>query len=349
MKCLRFERGTRGNPPSCAPEPNAVANMLSRSLGLMLAAMIAACAGAAFGQGYPNKPIRIIAPFPPGGSADLTARIVADHFTKSMGQPVVVENVPGAGGLIAAERVAKAPPDGYTLIVGSTGIMSVNASLFAKLSYDPVKDFTPISVVIRVPSYLVVNPRVPVNSVKELIEYARMNPGKLTYASAGNGTSQHTNPELFKSMANISILPIPYRGSAPCMAALLAGEVDMMIELGPTSIPQIKAGRIKVLGASTANRTRAMPEVPTIAEAGLPGFDAFTWFAIAGPGGLPRDIVTRLHTEIVNAVAPPDVRARLEAVGAEVIANSPEEFSEFQAKEIAKWAKVIKESGIKPE
>jgi tripartite-type tricarboxylate transporter receptor subunit TctC len=320
-----------------------------KRLQLLLAAAIAACAATAFAQGYPNKPIRIIAPFPPGGSADLTARIIADHLTKSMGQPVVVENVPGAGGSIAAERLVKSPPDGYTLIVGSTGIMSVNASLFAKLPYDIVKDFTPISVVIRVPSYLVVHPKVPVNSVVELIEYARRNPGKLTYASAGNGTSQHTNPELFKSMAKVSILPIPYRGSAPCMAALVAGEVDMMIELGPTAIPQIKAGRIKALGASTAERTRAMPEIPTIAEAGLPGFDAYTWFAIAGPGGMPRDVVAKLHAEIVNAVAPPEVRARLEAIGAEVVANSPEEFAEFQAKEIAKWARVIKDSGIKPE
>jgi tripartite-type tricarboxylate transporter receptor subunit TctC len=320
-----------------------------KRLELLLAATIAACAATAFAQGYPNKPIRLIAPFPPGGSADLTARIIADHLTKSMGQPVVVENVPGAGGSIAAERVVKSPPDGYTLIVGSTGIMSVNASLFAKLPYDIVKDFTPISVVIRVPSYLVVHPKVPVNSVVELIEYARRNPGKLTYASAGNGTSQHTNPELFKSMAKVSILPIPYRGSAPCMAALVAGEVDMMIELGPTAIPQIKAGRIRVLGASTAERTRAMPEIPTIAEAGLPGFDAYTWFAIAGPGGMPRDVVAKLHAEIVNAVAPPEVRARLEAIGAEVVANSPEEFAEFQAKEIAKWARVIKDSGIKPE
>ena len=320
-----------------------------KRLQLLLAATIAACAATAFAQGYPNKPIRIIAPFPPGGSADLTARIIADHLTRSMGQPVVVENVPGAGGSIAAERVVKSPPDGYTLIVGSTGIMSVNASLFAKLPYDIVKNFTPISVVIRVPSYLVVHPKVPVNSVMELIEYARRNPGKLTYASAGNGTSQHTNPELFKSMAKVSILPIPYRGSAPCMAALVAGEVDMMIELGPTAIPQIKAGRIRVLGASTAERTRAMPEIPAIAEAGLPGFDAYTWFAIAGPGGMPRDVVAKLHAEIVNAVAPPEVRARLEAIGAEVVANSPEEFAEFQAKEIAKWARVIKDSGIKPE
>jgi tripartite-type tricarboxylate transporter receptor subunit TctC len=320
-----------------------------KRLQLLLAATIAACAATAFAQGYPNKPIRIIAPFPPGGSADLTARIIADHLTKSLGQPAVVENVPGAGGSIAAERVVKSPPDGYTLIVGSTGIMAVNASLFAKLPYDIVKDFTPISVVIRVPSYLVVHPKVPVNSVVELIEYARRNPGKLTYASAGNGTSQHTNPELFKSMAKVSILPIPYRGSAPCMAALVAGEVDMMIELGPTAIPQIKAGRIRALGASTAERTRAMPEIPTIAEAGLPGFDAYTWFAIAGPGGMPRDVVAKLHAEIVNAVAPPEVRARLEAIGAEVVANSPDEFAEFQAKEIAKWARVIKDSGIKPE
>ena len=187
------------------------------------------------------------------------------------------------------------------------------------------------------------------NSVKELIAYARANPGRLTYASAGNGTSQHTNPELFKSMAKTFILPITYRGSAPAMAALMSGEVDMMIELGPTSIPQIRAGRIKALGASTAQRTRAMPEIPTIAESGLPGFDAFTWFGIAGPPGMPRDIVLRLHAEIVNAVAPPEVRSRLEAVGAEVVANTPEEFAEFQKQEAARWAKVVRAAGIRPE
>jgi tripartite-type tricarboxylate transporter receptor subunit TctC len=338
MHALRWSGDTRRS---------GTAGVLQRAAAMLFGSLF--CVSLAWAQAYPNKPIRIIAPFPPGGSADLTARIVADHLTRSLGQPVVVENVPGAGGLIAAERIAKAAPDGYTLIVGSTGIMSVNASLLAKLPYDIVKDFTPISIVIRVPSYLVVHPKVPVNSVRELIDYARRNPDKLTYASAGNGTSQHTNPELFKSMASVSIRPIPYRGSAACTNALVAGEVDMMIELGPTIIPQIKAGRVKVLGASTANRTRAMPEVPTISEAGLPGFDAFTWFAIAGPGNMPRDIVTRLHAEIVNAVAPPEVRARLEAVGAEVVANTPEEFTEFQAKEIAKWAKVIRESGIKPE
>jgi tripartite-type tricarboxylate transporter receptor subunit TctC len=257
--------------------------------------------------------------------------------------------VPGAGGVIAAERNAKAAPDGYTLIVGSTGIMSVNASLLKNITYDPAKDFTPVSLVIRVPSYLVINPKVPANSVKELIDYARANPGRLTYASAGNGTSQHTNPELFKSMAKVFILPITYRGSSPAMAALMSGEVDMMIELGPTAIPQIKAGRIKALGASTAERTRAMPEVPTIAESGLPGFDAYTWFGVAGPPGLPRDIVTKLHAEIVRAVAPPETRARLEAVGAEVVAGTPEEFSEFQKKEAVKWAKVVRDAGIKPE
>ncbi len=305
-------------------------------------------AGAALAQ-YPSKPIRIVAPFPPGGSADFTARVIAEHFSKAFGQPAVVENLPGAGGVIAAERNAKAAPDGYTLIVGSTGIMSVNASLLKNLSYDPAKDFTPVSLVIRVPSYLVINPKVPANSLKELIDYARANPGRLTYASAGNGTSQHTNPELFKSMAKVFILPITYRGSAPAMAALMSGEVDMMIELGPTSIPQIKAGRIKALAASTAQRTRAMPDLPTIAEAGLPGFDAFTWFGIAGPPGMPRDIVMRLHAEIVKAVAPPETRARLEAVGAEVVANTPEEFAEFQQKEAAKWAKVVKDAGIRPE
>jgi len=317
--------------------------MRSLAFALLLAA------GAAVAQPYPSKPIRIVAPFPPGGSADFTARVIAEHFSRAFGQPAVVENVPGAGGVIAAERNAKAAPDGYTLIVGSTGIMSVNASLLKNITYDPARDFTPVSLVIRVPSYLVINPKVPANSVKELIDYARANPGRLTYASAGNGTSQHTNPELFKSMAKAFILPITYRGSSPAMAALMSGEVDMMIELGPTAIPQIKAGRIKALGASTAQRTRAMPEIPTIAESGLPGFDAYTWFGIAGPPGMPRDIVMRLHTEIVNAVAPPEVRAKLEAIGAEVVANTPDEFAEFQKKEAAKWATVVKDAGIRPE
>jgi len=312
-------------------------------LGLALFAALASA------QTFPSRPIRILAPFPPGGSADLTARIIAEHFGRAFGQPSVVENVPGAGGVIAAERNSKSAPDGYSLIVGSTGIMSVNSSLFSKLPYDPAKDFTPVSLVIRVPSYLVVSPKVPAVTVKELIAYARANPGKLTYASAGNGTSQHTNPELFKAMAQVFILPITYRGSSPAMTALLSGEVDMMIELGPTSIPQIKAGRIKALGASTAERTRAMPDVPTIAEAGLPGFDAYTWFGIAGPSGMPREIVSRLHAEIVNAVAPLEVRNRLEAVGAEVIAGTPEEFAGFQKKEAAKWAKVVREAGIKPD
>lgn len=314
-----------------------------------IAVLLLAISCAASAQGFPSKPIRIIAPFPPGGSADLTARVVADHFTRAFGQPAVVENVPGAGGVIAAERIAKATPDGHTLIVGSTGIMAVNATLLEKRNYDPVKDFTPVSNVIRVPSYLVVHPSVPVSSVKELIAYAKANPGKLTYGSAGNGTSQHTNPELFKSLAKVFILPITYRGSAPATAAVVAGEVDMMIELGPTSIPQIRAGKLKVLGASTAQRTRAMPEVPTIAESGLPGFDAYTWFGLAGPGGMPRDIAQRLHAEVVKALAPPEIRGRLEAIGAEVIASSPDEFAEFQRAEIAKWARVIREQGIKPE
>ena len=318
---------------------------MRRTIGVLLLAY--ACAVSA--QGFPSKPIRIIAPFPPGGSADLTARVIADHFTRAFGQPAVVENVPGAGGVIAAERIAKAVPDGHTLIVGSTGIMAVNATLLEKRNYDPVKDFTPVSNVIRVPSYLVVHPGVPVANVKELIAYAKANPGKLTYGSAGNGTSQHTNPELFKSLAKVFILPITYRGSAPATAAVVAGEVDMMIELGPTSIPQIRAGKLKVLGASTAQRTRAMPEVPTIAESGLPGFDAYTWFGLAGPGGLPRDIAQRLHAEVVKALAPPEIRGRLEAIGAEVIASSPDEFAEFQRAEIAKWARVIREQGIRPE
>lgn len=305
--------------------------------------------GLAQAQPYPAKPVRIIVPFPPGGPTDLAARIVSAHFTKAFGQPSVVENVSGAGGLVGSDRVAKSPPDGYTVLMGSSNAFSVAGILYPKVPFDAVKDFALISLVIRTPNYLVVHPKVPVATARELIAYAKKNPGKLSYASSGTGTSPHMNMELFKSMTGVNILHVPYKGTAPSVVALLAGEVEIGMEVGPNVIPLVEAGKLKMLAASTVERTRALPGVPTLAESGLPGFDAYTWYGLAAPAGVSREVVQKLHAETVNALAPADVRQKLEHVGAEVIASTPEEFVALQKREIAKWTKLVKEVGIKPD
>lgn len=305
--------------------------------------------GIAQAQPYPIKPVRIIVPFPPGGPTDLAARIVSAHFTKAFGQPSVVENISGAGGLVGSDRVAKSPADGYTVLMGSSNAYSVAGILYPKVPFDAVKDFALISLVIRTPNYLVVHPKVPANTVQELIAYARKNPGKLTYSSAGAGTSPHMNMELLKNMTGLSILHIPYKGTAPSVVALIAGEVDMAMEVGPNLIPLAEAGKVRMLAATTIERTRAMPRVPTVAESGLPGFDAYTWYGMAAPAGVPNEVVQKLHAETVKALAPADVRQKLEQVGAEVIASTPEEFVALQKREIAKWTKLVKDAGIKAE
>lgn len=295
---------------------------------------------------YPSKSIRIIASAPPGGAYDFVARALAEGLRSSMGQTVLVENRPGAGGLIGTEAAAKSAPDGYTLVVGSTGPFSVAQSLHKKLRFDPVKDFAPIARIVRIPSYLVVHPSVPANNVQELIALAKSKPGRLTYASTGNGLSQHTNMELFKSMTDTFILPVPYNGSGPANIDLLGGQVDMMIELGPQAIPYVKTNRLKVLAVSTPTRSQAMPDVPTIAESGVPGFDAFTWFALYAPAGTPQPILDRLSAEVKKTFTKPEVVERLAGFGAEVALSSPEELAAFQAAEAAKWAAVIKRAGI---
>lgn len=325
----------------------------SRTLfGLLLAgllmshASVQAQAPAATAAGYPNRPIRIIASAPPGGAYDFVARALAEGLRQGMGQTVVVENRAGAGGTIGTEVVAKSPPDGYTLIVGSTGPFAVAPSIFSQLRYDPSKDFAPIARLVRIPSYLVVHPSVPAKTVQELIALAKSKPGKLTYASSGNGLSQHTNVELFKAMTGTFILPVGYKGSGPANIDLLAGTVDMMIELGPQALPFIKAGKLRVLGVSTATRSAAMPDVPTIAESGVPGFDAYTWFALYAPAGTPKEIIDRLHAEAVKAFSNPDVATRLAGFGAEVALTTPAELAEFQAAELKKWTAVVKRANI---
>jgi tripartite-type tricarboxylate transporter receptor subunit TctC len=300
-------------------------------------------------QGYPAKPIRIIASQPPGGAFDMVARAVAEGMTRVWGKPVIVENRTGAGGLIGVEAAARATPDGYTFVIGSTGPFAVSPSLVKDLRFDPVKDFAPVARICKMPSYLVVNANVPVSNVREFLAYARAHPGKLSYASTGNGLSQHTNVELLKNMANLFIVPITYRGSGPAVSDLLGRHVDMMIELGPQVIPHIKAGRLKVLATTSSTRTEAMPDVPTLAESGVPGFEAFTWFALYAPAGTPKAIIEAAHGAVVKTFEDPDVKARLAGIGAEVALTGPEELASFQAGEAKKWAAVIRRAGIQPE
>jgi tripartite-type tricarboxylate transporter receptor subunit TctC len=314
-----------------------------------LLGLLAALPACAEGPAYPGKVIRVIAPAPPGGAYDFAARLVAEGLQRAWGQPVVVENRAGAGGTIGTEAAAKSAADGYTLLMGSTGPMSVSPSLIRQLRYDPIKDFVPVARLLKIPSYLVVHPSLPVHNVKEFLAYAKANQGKLSYASTGNGLSQHTNMELLKSMTGLFITPITYRGSGPALNDLLGNQVQVMVELGPQAIPLVKAGKLRVLATTSPSRTLAMPDVPTLSESGVPGFEAFTWFAVYVPAGTPREIVQRLHAQLGQIFKQPETVERLTGLGAEVAMSTPDELARFQASEAAKWAGVIKRAGIVPE
>jgi tripartite-type tricarboxylate transporter receptor subunit TctC len=316
----------------------------------ILAAVAAMAASvAANADTWPSRPVKIIAPAPPGGPYDYVARALADGLQRSLGQPFVVENRAGAGGTIGVDAAAKSAADGYTLVVGSTGPMSVAPGMFRKLRYDPEKDFAPVARLVKMPGYLVVHPSLGVDNVKDFLAKVRADPGKFSYASTGNGFSQHTNMELLKNMANLFVVPITYRGSGPAVTDLLGGQVQMMIELGPVAIPHVKAGRLKVLAASTAARTEAMPEVPTLNESGVKGFDAYTWFALYAPAGTPAEIVQKLHAEAAKVLNQSELKARLASQGAEVALTTPAELAAFQAAETKKWTSVIHRAGILPE
>ena len=296
---------------------------------------------------YPTKPIRLVVPFPAGGATDILARAVAQKLTEAWGQAVVVDNRPGAGGNIGSELVAKATPDGYTLEMGTVGTHAINASLYAKMPYDHVKDFAPVILVAGVPNVLVVTPSLPANSVQELIAYAKANPGKLNFASSGSGTSIHLSGELFKVMAGVEMTHIPYKGSAPALQDLIGGQVQLMFDNLPPSLPQIKSGKLRALGVTTATRSAALPDTPTIAESGLPGFEASSWFGVLAPAGTPPAIVAKLNTEIARWLATPEAREKLVALGATAAGGTPEDFARHIAAETAKWAKVVKDSGAK--
>jgi tripartite-type tricarboxylate transporter receptor subunit TctC len=311
---------------------------------------ILAFAGLALGaqaQTYPNKPIRLVCPFPPAGAVDIASRAVAHELTQLLGQPVTVENRPGAGGNIGAEVVAKSPPDGYTLLMTTSGIMAINPALYSKIPFDPIKDFAPVSIVVSLNNVLVVNPSLPFKSVAEVIAAAKAQPGKLTYASSGNGTSIHLSGELFKSMTGVNLLHIPYKGSAPAVTDLLAGQVNMMFDNIPSSLPHIKSGKLRALAVTGAKRSQLLPELPTIAEAGVPGYDSYVWFGVAAPAGTPPEIIARLNAAMAKAAVSPGFHDRLTGQGYDVLSSTPEQMAESIRGEIAKWGRIVKASGAR--
>lgn len=327
---------------------------MRRSIGLALPLLLAlasmlGCANA-IAQSYPSRPIRFVVPYPPGGSVDIAARAVGQKLSEAWGQPVVVDNRAGAGGNIGADLVAKSPADGYTLLMGAVATHAINPTLYGKIPYDPVKDFAPVALVVQVPNILVVNPAVPANTVKELIELARAKPGTLNFGSGSTGSTGHLAGELFNTMAGVKMVHIPYKGAAPAMADLLSGQVQLMFDNLANALPTIKAGRLRALAVTTLARSPFMPDLPTIAESGLTGFDLTTWFGVMVPAGTPPDIVAKLNAEIVRALNTKDMRERLEKMGAEPPTNNtPEHFAAFMRVEAAKYAKVVRESGAKVE
>jgi tripartite-type tricarboxylate transporter receptor subunit TctC len=311
-------------------------------------AVIALCAIAfgAWAQTYPTKPIRIVVGFPPGGGNDIIARLVGAKMQETWGQSVVIDNRPGAASIIAAEHVAKSAPDGYTLLVNATGGMSVNPVLYAKLPYDSLKDFVPISMVGSFPLVLIVNPSVPANSVPELVAYAKANPGKLNYSSGS--TAFQVATEMFKQMTGTDLRHIPYKGSAASITAVIAGDVQMTIVDTPPLVPQIKAGKVKALGVTSVKRSGSMPEVPTVAES-VPGYEMVLWIGMFAPAGTPREIAAKLNAEVVRIVKLPDIRQKLDGMGVEPLGNTPEQVSEWIRREIAKYGPVVRAANIKAE
>jgi tripartite-type tricarboxylate transporter receptor subunit TctC len=313
-----------------------------------LCAALTFAASLAIGQApYPSKPIRLVVPFPPGGTTDILARAVAKRLTETWGQQVIVDNRPGAGGNIGADLVAKAAPDGYTLLMGTVGTQAINPGLYARMPYDAQRDFAPVILVGGVPNVLEVNPLVPVHTVRELIAYARANPGKLNFASSGNGTSIHLSGELFKAMTGVAMTHVPYKGSAPALADLVGGQVQLMFDNLPSSLGLIKGGRLRAIAVTSAARAAALPDVPTIAEAGVPGYEAASWFGVLAPAKTPVPIVDRLNATIGAWLATPGAKAQLQAEGAVAAGGTPAEFARFIARETAKWARVVKMSGAR--
>ena len=309
-------------------------------------AVLAATVSTASAQGFPSKPIRMVVTFPAGGAPDILARLFADKA--QFGQPVVIDNVPGAGGNIGADKAAKSPADGHTLVMGTVGTHSINGSLYAKMPYDMVKDFAPVAHVASAPNLLVVTNDLPVKSVAELISWLKANPNKASFGSPGIGSSVHVSGELFKSLTGTSMQHVPYKGRQFAIPDLVGGQIQLMFDNMPSALPMAKEGKIRALAQTTATRSQAAPDVPTVAET-VPGFEATTWFAVFAPAGTPRDVVLRINAEMQRVFKLPDVQDKMKVLGLEPWISTPEELAKFQAAEIVKWAKVVKDSGAKAE
>jgi tripartite-type tricarboxylate transporter receptor subunit TctC len=314
-------------------------------LRLLTVMLLACAAGSALAQGYPNRPIHLIAPFPAGGGYDFLSRLVGAEMSKTFGQPVVVDNKAGANGNIGTDAAAKSAPDGYTLLMGGNSPLALNVGLYPKLPYDPIKDFEPISRVAIQPNLLAVHPSVPVKSVAELIQYAKANPGKLTYGSNGNGSPQHLAAELLKRMAGVDILHVPYKGAAPLSAALLAGEVSLAFNIILLPLPHVQSGRLTGLAVASSKRSPLAPNLATMSELGFP-IDIDTWYGLLAPAGTPREIVARLNAETVRIVSLPELKERVRSQGIELGGSTPEEFAAFMRADIARWTKAIHEMRI---
>ena len=298
---------------------------------------------------YPSRPIRFIVPFPPGGGNDVMARIVGQKFTDAFGQQVVIDNRGGAGGNIGTEIASRAAPDGYTLFLGGVGSHGTNPGLQSKLPYDPVKDFAPVSQIASAALVVVSNLALPAKSISELVQYAQSRPGQINYASSGTGSIAHLSVELFNSMAKIKLQHVPYKGTGPALTDLLSGQVQLLFNSALSMLPQIRGNRVRALAVTSVKRIAPLPDVPTIAESGLPGYDATSWYGVLAPARTPRTIIDKLNAEIVRAVRAPELSNRLQSEGALPVGNSPEQFAAFIQRELDRWAKVIKEAGIKVE
>ena len=320
---------------------------MKRTWAVVLAALAACAAGGVAAQNYPVKPIRFIIPFTPGGNTDVLGRILAQKMTESFGQQVVIDNRPGAGGTLGVEQTVRATPDGYTIVMGTFGGVLVANSLYTKLGYDPQRDLAPVALVSAPPGLLVVNPGVPVKSVQELITYARANDGKLNYGSSGAGTWNHLFGELFNAMAKTRLAHIPYKGAAPATTDLIGGQIQVMFSPFPPALPHMKANRLRALGVSTAKRSGLLPEIPTVAESGLPGYAAEGWFAVLAPAKTPQPVIDKLNAELNRALQLPDVKASLAADGAEPAGGTPQDLAKSIREGTQKWGKLIKELGVK--
>ncbi len=315
---------------------------------LTLAILLSACFGtAAQAQNYPDRPIRLIAPFPAGGLVDVLARAVGDELSKSLGQPVIVENRPGAGGNIGAEAVAKSAPDGYTLLMTSAGILTANEFLYAKMPFDPATAFVPVSNVADMPMIVVVNPKIEAKTLAEFVAYAKANPGKLNFGSPGVGTTGHLGLALFMHAANIKLTHVPYKGAAPAITDLIAGQIDGVVDNPPTVLPHIEAQKLRPLAVAAKTRMPQLPDLPTAAQAGVANFEASSWFGVAAPAGTPPAIVARLHKDIAAALAKPELKERFAKSGARLLGNSPEEFAKQIVADRKMWGEVIRAADIK--